>query len=57
MNVYEKKLLDSLADKVNIPKDLVNQLVEKANKVRYQQRAIGFKNEISDLIKEYANKG
>jgi len=51
----EKKLLEQLAKEHNLPKELVNKLVEKATKVRYQQRAMGFKDEISDLIKEYAN--
>ena len=51
----EKKLLEKLAKEHNLPKDLINKLVGKAIKVRYQQRAMGFKDEISDLIKEYAN--
>lgn len=52
----EKKLLEKLAKEHNLPKELVNILVEKANQVRYQQRAMGFKDDIAGLIKEYANK-
>jgi hypothetical protein len=36
-------------------KKLVIELVSKAMDVRYQDKSIGFKDEISDLIKKYAN--
>ena len=35
--------------------DLIIKLVNKAIEIRYQDKPIGFKDEISDLIKEYAN--
>lgn len=51
----DKKILNELIDKKNVPKELINKLVKKAIKIRYQDRVVGFKDEISDLIKEYAN--
>lgn len=39
----------------NLSEDLMLKLVKKAISVRYQDRAIGFKDELSDLIKTYAN--
>lgn len=50
----EKLLLDLTREK-DISPELVVELVNKAMDVRYQDKAIGFKDEISDLIKEYAN--
>lgn len=51
----DEKILKELIDKKNVPKELINKLVKKAIKIRYQDRVVGFKDEISDLIKEYAN--
>jgi len=51
----DKKLLFDLIEEKNISQSLITKLVNKAIKVRYQDKAIGFKDEISDLIKEYAN--
>ena len=51
----DNELLLQLIDEKNVSKDLINKLVHKAIKVRYQEKAIGFKDEISDLIKEYSN--
>jgi len=52
----DEKLLLDLLDEKKIPKDLIFELVNKAIDIRYQDRVIGLKDEISDLIKEYANK-
>ena len=51
----DKKILLELIDKKKIPEELIIKLVNKAIAVRYQDKVIGFKDEISDLIKEYAN--
>jgi len=51
----DKKLLLHLIDEKNISEELINKLVNKAIEVRYQDKVIGLKDEISDLIKEYAN--
>ena len=51
----DKKLLIQLIEEKDISEDLVVNLVKKAIAVRYQDKTIGFKDEISDLIKEYAN--
>ena len=51
----DKKLLLQLIDEKNISEELINKLVNKAIEVRYQDKVIGLKDEISDLIKEYAN--
>jgi hypothetical protein len=51
----DKKLLLQLIDEKKISEELINKLVNKAIKVRYQDKVIGLKDEISDLIKEYAN--
>ena len=51
----DKKILLQLIDKKEIPEKLIIRLVKKAIAVRYQDKVIGFKDEISDLIKEYAN--
>ncbi len=53
----DEKLLLELLDEKKIPKDLIFELVNKAIDIRYQDKVIGLKDEISDLIKEYANKG
>jgi hypothetical protein len=50
----EKLLLQLIKDK-NISKELILKLVDKAIGVRYKTKSIGFRDEISDLIKEYAN--
>ena len=56
-NLTEKdeELLLQLIHEKKMDKNLIIKLVNKAIEVRYQERAIGFKDEISDLIKEYAN--
>lgn len=51
----DKKLLLQLADEKKISEELIIKLVSQAIKIRYQDKAIGFKDEISSLIKEYAN--
>lgn len=51
----EKKLLTELSQEKNISIELISKLVDKATEVRYQDKVIGFKDELSDLIKEYAN--
>ncbi len=51
----DKKILLQLIEKKKIPEELIIDLVNKAMAVRYQDKVIGFKDEISDLIKEYAN--
>ena len=51
----DEELLLKLIDEKKLSKDLVIKLVKKAMEVRYKDRPIGFKDEISDLIKEYAN--
>ena len=53
----DEKLLLEVLDEKKIPKDLIFELVVKAIDIRYQDKVIGLKDEISDLIKEYANKG
>ena len=53
----DEKLLLELLNEQKIPKDLIFELVNKAIDIRYQDKVIGLKDEISDLIKEYANKG
>lgn len=51
----DKELLYELIIQKKISNDLIINLVNKAIEVRYQDKPIGFKDEISDLIKEYAN--
>ena len=51
----DKKLLLQLIDEKKISEELISKLVNKAIEVRYQDKVIGLKDEISDLIKEYAN--
>ena len=51
----DENLLQKLIEEKKISEELIYTLATKAIEVRYQDRAIGFKNEISDLIKEYAN--
>lgn len=51
----DKELLYELIIQKKISNDLIINLVNKAIEVRYQDKSIGFKDEISDLIKEYAN--
>jgi len=51
----DKKLLYQLIEEKTVPERLIVKLVQLAIEVRYQDKAIGFKDEISDLIKEYAN--
>ena len=51
----DEELLLKLIDEKKLSKDLVIKLVKKAMEVRYKDRPIGFKDEISDLVKEYAN--
>ena len=51
----DKKLLLQLIGEKKISEELINKLVDKAIEVRYQDKVIGLKDEISDLIKEYAN--
>lgn len=51
----DKELLLQLINEKEISESLINKLVNKAIEVRYQTKVIGFKDEISDLIKEYAN--
>ena len=51
----DENLLLQLIDEKDISKELITKLVNKAIEVRYQDKVIGFKDEISDLIKEYAN--
>ena len=53
--VEDEKLLLDLTEEKNISSKLVIELVSKAMDVRYQDKSIGFKDEISDLIKDYAN--
>lgn len=51
----DKELLLQLIYEKDISEELIKKLVNKAIKVRYQDKVIGLKDEISDLIKEYAN--
>lgn len=51
----DKELLLQLIYEKDISEELIKELVNKAIKVRYQDKVIGLKDEISDLIKEYAN--
>ena len=51
----DKKLLFDLIEEKKISQSLIIKLVNQAIEVRYQDKAIGFKDEISDLIKKYAN--
>jgi len=51
----DQQLLMELSNEKGINYNLVSKLVEKAIEIRYQNKSIGFKDEISDLIKEYAN--
>lgn len=51
----DRKLLLELSKEKKISSELVTSLVNKAIEVRYQDKTIGFKDELSDLIKEYAN--
>lgn len=51
----DEKLLLQLTIEKKLSEELIVKLVEKAIEVRYKSKSIGFKDEISDLIKEYAN--
>ena len=51
----DQELLFELIDSKKLPVILITKLVNKAIEVRYQDKVIGFKDELSDLIKEYAN--
>ena len=51
----DEKLLVQLTNEKNVSEELIKKLVNKAVEVRYQDKVIGLKDEISDLIKEYAN--
>jgi len=51
----DEELLLQLIEEKEISKELIFKLVKKALDIRYQDRVIGFKDELSDLIKEYAN--
>lgn len=51
----DKELLLQLINEKEISESLINKLVTIAIEVRYQTKVIGLKDEISDLIKEYAN--
>ncbi|NKQ38026.1 MAG: hypothetical protein HF967_00855 [Methanosarcinales archaeon] len=53
--VEDKQLLLQLINEKNVSEELINKLVSKAIEVRYQDKVIGLKDEISDLIKEFAN--
>ena len=51
----DKQLLLQLTNEKNVSEELIRKLVNKAIEVRYQEKVIGLKDEISDLIKEFAN--
>jgi len=51
----DEELLLELIEEKKLPEKLILKLVEKALDIRYQDRVIGFKDDLSDLIKEYAN--
>jgi hypothetical protein len=51
----DQELLYDLIDSKKLPAKLITKLVNMAIEVRYQDKVIGFKDELSDLIKEYAN--
>ena len=51
----DRKLLLQLINEKDVSEELITKLVNKAVEVRYQDKVIGLKDEISDLIKEYAN--
>jgi hypothetical protein len=51
----DQQLLIKLSNEKGINYNLISNLVEKAIEIRYQNKPIGFKDEISDLIKKYAN--
>jgi len=51
----DEELLLQLIEEKKLPEKLILKLVKKALDIRYQDRVIGFKDELSDLIKEYAN--
>ncbi len=51
----DEELLLQLIEEKKLPEKLILKLVKKALNIRYQNRVIGFKDELSDLIKEYAN--
>jgi len=51
----DEELLLELIEAKKLSKELIFKLVKKALDIRYQNRVIGFKDELSDLIKEYAN--
>jgi len=53
--IEDKELLYDLIEQKKISNSLIERLVNKAIEVRFQDKTIGFKDEISDLIKEYAN--
>jgi hypothetical protein len=55
-NLNDEELLLKLTKEKNISYELILRLVAKAKEFRYQERQIGVKDDISDLIKEYANK-
>jgi len=56
INKEDKELLLQLSKEYNLDEHLNIKLVEKIMKVRYQDKVIGLKDEISDIIKLYANK-
>ena len=51
----DEELLLQLIEEKKLSEKLILKLVKKALNIRYQNRVIGFKDELSDLIKEYAN--
>jgi hypothetical protein len=52
----DEELLLELIEEKKLPEKLILELVKKALDIRYQDRVvIGFKDDLSDLIKEYAN--
>ncbi len=51
----DEELLLQLIEEKKLSKELIIELVNKALEIRYQDRVIGFKDELSDLIRKYAN--
>ena len=51
----DEELLLELIQEKKLSEELILKLVKKALNIRYQDRVVGFKDELSDLIKEYAN--
>lgn len=51
----DEELLLELIQEKKLSEELILKLVKEALNIRYQDRVIGFKDELSDLIKEYAN--